>query len=69
MLCVLRTALLWCSGFRHFHCYSFLVAVHYLKRLHRIAGMNDLSFTWRGRGRDLEAVKLMEECMKFVNLT
>jgi hypothetical protein len=31
--------------------------------LDTLSYMNDLAFTWRGHGRDTEALKLMEECV------
>jgi hypothetical protein len=31
---------------------------------HTLTSMNNLAFTWKGTGREIEAVKLMEECIQ-----
>jgi hypothetical protein len=30
-----------------------------------LTSMNNLAFTWKGNGKETEAVSLMEECVKF----
>ncbi|KAL8864323.1 MAG: hypothetical protein Q9198_009940 [Flavoplaca austrocitrina] len=29
-----------------------------------LTGMNNLAFTWKGSGKEIEAVRLMEECIQ-----
>ena len=29
-----------------------------------LTGMNNLAFTWKGIGKEIEAVRLMEECVQ-----
>ena len=38
------------------------------EHLHTLTSMNNLAFTWKGFGRDAEAVKLMERCVQLRTL-